>query len=1468
MNRLYCVIIFLLFLLTLGFISAADNGSLDNSTLENIDSDVVEYNECSNMRDIEEKHVSLQSGEGSILESQENDVLEDVNYRDYYYNTSRTISPSVMANANFHLGQGNYSVSPSYMGYTNFSFYGQGADKTILTGYSRPLQLMGFCSFANLTITNNVIFADWGRFNFTNVVFKNCTGEKGGTTGGGALNIASLRAHVCINNCTFIDNSVDGFGGAIYMHYGGLEIYNTRFINNRATQSGGAIYKYNSILDMQNCTFINNTALRAGGAVFADTMTYLIANQTEFINNTCVNDSGGAIHADSAYFRFTDVDIINSSARFGGAICAIDSYGYIKNCLMENNVAKYDGGAFYLSQRSFFSSQILNVFNTTFKENLANDGGAIFADTQKYLNLTSNKFIQNTARNNGGAVYLYFFDVDVSDNLYLNNAAENSKDVCKSYYVNMNIGNGNYMLIKLNDTFNGIIPSRYDGRELGLVSSVDDQMDSYSCWAFATLATLESCILKSTGIEFDFSENNLKNLIKKYSTYGVNSHPRSGDAFEAAFAYLTSWLGPVNESDDLFSTYGVLSPILESIMHVQNILYIQRSDKLDLNPIKEAILRYGAVGTTVYWKDKYLNGSSYYCNVSERNHAITVVGWDDNYSRYNFKNTPEGDGAWLVKNSWGDSNYVGMNGFYYISYYDDSFSRSSQQAETFTFILNDTVRYDRNYQYDIQGNTNWQLYSDKVWIKNEFTSVDDEYLAAASTYFMAPSNFELSVYVNGELKSRKSGKTNAGYYTFNLDNIVPLKKGDKFEIVFKVSLLSDGTLWVPVCNNNDVSKNFFNLTSSFISTDGLKWSKQYYSSVCIKAFTRLNKLNTSIDLTVDYTKYYPVNITAKVFDEMGNPIKTGQVIFNLAGKEYRVNIFNGIAKITHNFEEGSNKISATFNDDAYGSSFASKTISVSKIKVNFNITSSIYQNTAEINISASRNINEYMLVEINGETQIIKLSKGKYSLKLNNLKNGNYNLKISFNDSAKYSGSVSGNFNIHVKKTSLVADDFVTYEYSKEKLKIQLFDEDNNPISNKKLILTIGQKNYSATIGENGTALKNINLASGNYNLIITFQGDKNYFKSQTNISLVVKEKITVSAEFNQTVNNISVNISLSKNITTDMILSINGIDNVVKAINGKASYNFNDLDYGNYTIKISLDDKYHYNNIAKNFTVTVRKTFIKSEDSIVIIGNPNIISILLVDGKNNPIPDKVVKFNYEGGFLEEVTDEFGVAKVNITYNDIGDYMVSINFEGDETYLSSSCLVSAKVRKALYSTISIEKSFNDINLKVMLSENINAMLNVYINEDAYDLRIQNGKGVLKLNNLKIAHYNVKLGLTDKIYKLEGISGDINFDITKNDLKIQNPKSEIKLTLKKVKVKRSAKKLVLKATLKINKKAVKGKVIKFKFNKKTFKAKTNKKGLAKVTIKKKFLKKLKVGKKVKIQAKYGNTVAKLTVKVKK
>lgn len=108
---------------------------------------------------------------------------------------------------------------------------------------------------------------------------------------------------------------------------------------------------------------------------------------------------------------------------------------------------------------------------------------------------------------------------------------------------------------------------------------------------------------------------------------------------------------------------------------------------------------------------------------------------------------------------------------------------------------------------------------------------------------------------------------------------------------------------------------------------------------------------------------------------------------------------------------------------------------------------------------------------------------------------------------------------------------------------------------------------------------------------------------------------------------------------------------------------------------------------------------------------------------------------------------------------------------------------------------------------------------------------------------------------------------ITFNVLKGqfDVKVKVGHS---VKIPKLKIKKSAKKLVIPLQLKkINGKNVKNQKITFKFNNKVYKVKTNKKGIAKVTVKKSVLKKLKVGK-IKLQATYLNDTATRTVKVKK
>ncbi len=149
----------------------------------------------------------------------------------------------------------------------------------------------------------------------------------------------------------------------------------------------------------------------------------------------------------------------------------------------------------------------------------------------------------------------------------------------------------------------------------------------------------------------------------------------------------------------------------------------------------------------------------------------------------------------------------------------------------------------------------------------------------------------------------------------------------------------------------------------------------------------------------------------------------------------------------------------------------------------------------------------------------------------------------------------------------------------------------------------------------------------------------------------------------------------------------------------------------------------------------------------------------------------------------------------------------------------------------------------------------------------FTVNVKNGKGNVSVAGLDVGTYTATATFAPNAFFISSVKST-TFKVTSKPVTPAKKANVIKLTLKKVKIKKSAKKLVLKATLKINGKAVKGKKIIFKFKGKKYIGKTNKKGVAKVTIKKKVLKKLKVGKKVTYRAKYSTKTVKKTVKVKK
>ncbi len=90
-------------------------------------------------------------------------------------------------------------------------------------------------------------------------------------------------------------------------------------------------------------------------------------------------------------------------------------------------------------------------------------------------------------------------------------------------------------------------------------------------------------------------------------------------------------------------------------------------------------------------------------------HAITIVGWDDEYKKENFQeeNRPTHDGAYIILNSWGEE--VGDYGYFYVSYDDTYIEQDISGVKELTEITENTETYDKIYEYDELGMTTYLL---------------------------------------------------------------------------------------------------------------------------------------------------------------------------------------------------------------------------------------------------------------------------------------------------------------------------------------------------------------------------------------------------------------------------------------------------------------------------------------------------------------------------------------------------------------------------------------------------------------------------------------------------------------------------------------------------------------------------------------------------------------------------------------
>lgn len=289
-------------------------------------------------------------------------------------------------------------------------------------------------------------------------------------------------------------------------------------------------------------------------------------------------------------------------------------------------------------------------------------------------------------------------------------------------------------------------------------------------------------------------------------------------------------------------------------------------------------------------------------------------------------------------------------------------------------------------------------------------------------------------------------------------------------------------------------------------------------------------------------------------------------------------------------------------------------------------------------------------------------------------------------DSA-YVGAESGVFTQHtIKETVIEANDLNTTTKESKTLNVTLKDEDNNPIKNKQVKVSINGVESNITTNAKGVANITVNFANaGEYYYSLCFLGGEDYnstFKTvkvtvngevtpQTTATVIEASDLTVNAKESKTLT-VTLKDNAGKVIANKQVkVSVNGQESTVNTdANGVANVNVDSASAGVYYCSLYFAGDESYKASFKAIKVTVNKQTTKATMPAkkYKAKKAKKMTFTLKDASGKAIAGKKITFKVKGKTYSANTNTKGIATVTIKLTKKGKYTVSAKFAGDNTY--------------------------------------------------------------------------------------------------------------------------------------------------------------------------------------------------------
>lgn len=437
-------------------------------------------------------------------------------------------------------------------------------------------------------------------------------------------------------------------------------------------------------------------------------------------------------------------------------------------------------------------------------------------------------------------------------------------------------------------------------------------------------------------------------------------------------------------------------------------------------------------------------------------------------------------------------------------------------------------------------------------------------------------------------------------------------------------------------------------------------SEKYNAADGATDFT-VAKKEITMNVTID-KDYRDITVNVNLSEKLD-----GNLTVLVNNTPYTLSYTNGTGSlILKNLTYGNYTISAVFTKDNYQTVNVSENVEINSIKTVLEAENVVmyYRDGTRFavvlrDIYGNPLANMDVIISINGRDYVKQSDEnGTASLGLN-LESKNYTVVTTFGGNSKYFGTRSNN-TVSILST-LISKDIVKYYRNGTQFYATVLDFKGNPLANTTVMFNINGVFYNKTTDENGTAKLNIWLRPGKYiitifNLVTGEQAGNNV----TVLSKIVENYDLV--KYYKNASKFSVKILDSQGYPVEgtiVTFNINGVFYYKETdANGIASLAIN-LRPGKYVIT-TMYGQYDVGN-----NVTVLPTLQTSDLKMKYLDG-SAFNARVVDGQGNPLANQIVTFNVNGVFYNKVTNDEGIASLNIRLMK-GEYIITSIYNGFET---------------------------------------------------------------------------------------------------------------------------------------------------------------------------------------------------------